>query len=665
MLARLGLQREDRVAMIMLDTVDFPILFWGAIRAGIIPIPLNTLLPVEQFRYILEDSRAKALFVSPPFLKAAETAMAGLPLKTLVVVGDAPAQYPSFGKLLDAESAAAPAETSADEVAFWLYSSGSTGMPKGVRHVHSSPMATAKLYGQGVLGITEDDVCFSAGKLYHAYGLGNGMSFPMSVGATAVLLPDRPTPAAIFEVLRREQPTLFFGAPTLYAMMLADPACTPENGSKRLRWCVSAAEALPEHVGTEWKKRFGVDILDGIGSTEMLHIFVSNQPGKLRYGTTGVAVPGYDLRIVDDKGADVPDGELGELLVRGPTAAEGYWNQREKTRRTFEGEWTRTGDIYVRDADGMYRYCGRNDDMFKVSGLWVSPFDVESALIIASRRARSCRRVEGGWRRAVAAEGVHHAEGWREGRRSAARGAEGAREAADRHVEIPALDRVRGQPAEDRDGEDPEIQAEGLSCVPAPRSAGEGGERASRVRGPASCTCPSPASDLGPRHPLPASRGEDREGPSSWNSSSSSLSGSSRARSAASSAPARRSCWCRCWSGSSGRRKPCRSWRSPPSWRTSRASSPGGARSTGARAWPSRHRRAGRGARRQDAAGPAVARRRYRDRAVPAGDDPAAALARRARYQAEALAPRAHRRGRRLHHRHRGDDRARSRCRSS
>jgi 4-hydroxybenzoate-CoA ligase len=381
MLARLGLSREDRVAMIMLDTVDFPVLFWGAIRAGIIPIPLNTLLPVEQFRYILQDSRAKALFVSPPFLKAAETAMAGLPLKTLVVAGDAPAQNLSFSKLLKAESAAAPAETSGDEVAFWLYSSGSTGMPKGVRHVHTSPKATAKLYGQGVLGVSENDVCFSAGKLYHAYGLGNGMSFPMSVGASTVLLPDRPTPAAIFDVLKRCQPTLFFGAPTLYAMMLADPVCTPETGSKRLRWCVSAAEALPEHVGIEWKKRFGVDILDGIGSTEMLHIFVSNLPGKLRYGTTGVAVPGYELRIVDDKGADVADGELGELLVRGPTAAEGYWNQREKTRRTFEGEWTRTGDIYVRDADGMYRYCGRNDDMFKVSGLWVSPFDVESALI--------------------------------------------------------------------------------------------------------------------------------------------------------------------------------------------------------------------------------------------------------------------------------------------
>jgi 4-hydroxybenzoate-CoA ligase len=382
MLARLGLQREDRFAMIMQDTVEFPVLFFGAIRAGIIPIPLNTLLPVEQFRYILQDSRAKALFVSPANLDAAEAASTGLStLKSLIVVGEGPERHQNFGKLLRAEAGGAPAETTSDEVAFWLYSSGSTGMPKGVRHIHTSLMQTAKLYGQGVLGITPDDICFTAGKLFHAYGLGNGMSFPLSVGASTVLLPGRPIPPAIFEVLKREQPTLFFGAPTLYAQILADANCTPENGSKRLRWCVSAAEALPEHVGAEWKKRFGVDILDGIGSTEMLHIFISNQPGRLRYGTSGVPVPGYDARIVDENGADVPDGELGELIVRGPTAAEGYWNQREKTRRTFEGEWTRTGDIYTRDADGMYRYCGRNDDMFKVSGLWVSPFDVESALM--------------------------------------------------------------------------------------------------------------------------------------------------------------------------------------------------------------------------------------------------------------------------------------------
>jgi 4-hydroxybenzoate-CoA ligase len=222
---------------------------------------------------------------------------------------------------------------------------------------------------------------FSAAKLFFAYGLGNSMTFPMAVGASAVLLPDRPTPDAVLEVMGRRNPTLFCGVPTLYAALLAHPDLGQGAGSARLRLCISAGEPLPEHVGTRWRDKVGCDILDGIGSTEMLHIFISNQPGKLRYGTSGVPVPGYDARIVDDKGADVADGEFGELIVRGPTAAEGYWNQREKTRRTFEGEWTRTGDIYTRDADGMYRYCGRNDDMFKVSGLWVSPFDVESALM--------------------------------------------------------------------------------------------------------------------------------------------------------------------------------------------------------------------------------------------------------------------------------------------
>jgi 4-hydroxybenzoate-CoA ligase len=382
MLEGLGLRREDRFAMIMLDTVDFPVLFWGAIRAGIVPIPLNTLLTAEQYRYILEDARVSVLFVSAPLLGVAQAAAAGVrSLKTIVVVGES-GELPRFDQLLAASTREAePAATSRDEVAFWLYSSGSTGMPKGVRHVHASPMETATLYAQPILGIAPDDVVYSAAKLFFAYGLGNGMSFPMSVGATAVLLPDRPTPQSVFAVLKREQPTLYFGVPTLYAAMLADAACTPANGSARLRLCISAGEALPEHVGLAWKGRFGVDILDGVGSTEMLHIFVSNRADQLKYGTSGVPVPGYEARLVDERGNDVATEEIGELLIRGPTAADGYWNQREKTRRTFEGEWTRTGDKYLREADGFYRYCGRTDDMFKVSGQWVSPFEVESALV--------------------------------------------------------------------------------------------------------------------------------------------------------------------------------------------------------------------------------------------------------------------------------------------
>ncbi|HZT46522.1 MAG TPA: benzoate-CoA ligase family protein [Hyphomicrobiaceae bacterium] len=377
-----GLQPEDRAAMIVLDTIEFPIIFWGSLKAGIVPAPLNTLLTPENYEAILNDSKAKALFVSKELLGGIEPIIARRrSLKAVFVVGESAHRHLSFENEL-AKRAPAPAlDVPADQCAFWLYSSGSTGRPKGVRHVHSSLKATADTYAAQVLGIRADDVVFSAAKLFFAYGLGNAMSFPMSVGATSVLLPERPTPEAVFRVFKQHQPTVFFGVPTLYASMLAHPGATREASSERLRLCVSAGEALPAEVGKAFAARFGVDILDGVGSTEMLHQYVCNSPTALKYGTSGKPVPGYEVRLVDEHGRDVPDGEVGEMLVKGPSAAEGYWNQREKSRATFEGGWTRSGDKYTRDAEGFYTYQGRTDDMFKVSGIWVSPFEVESALV--------------------------------------------------------------------------------------------------------------------------------------------------------------------------------------------------------------------------------------------------------------------------------------------
>jgi 4-hydroxybenzoate-CoA ligase len=376
-LSAAGIAREQRIALVMLDTIDFPVAFWGALRAGVVPVPINTLLPPDITGYILGDSRAAALFVSAPLLEPLRAAARRV---GRIVVSD-PAGGPSgFADFLRGGSNALPAECSPDETAFWLYSSGSTGNPKGVRHVHSSLSATADTYGAQVLGIAPDDLMFSAAKLFFAYGLGNSMTFPMAAAAATVLFPDRPTPDAVLDIMRHHRPTIFAGVPTLYAAMLAHPALGPGAGSDRLRRSISAGEPLPEHIGLRWRQAVGCDILDGIGSTEMLHIFLSNRPEDIRYGTTGKPVPGYDVRILE-AGGEVAAGEPGELVVRGPSAADGYWNQRQKSRHAFRGEWTHTGDTYIRDADGYYRYCGRSDDMLKVGGIWVSPFEVEEALI--------------------------------------------------------------------------------------------------------------------------------------------------------------------------------------------------------------------------------------------------------------------------------------------
>jgi 4-hydroxybenzoate-CoA ligase len=388
-LKALGLREENRLVLVMHDTVDHPVVFWGAIRAGIIPIPINTLLTAEQYAYLLADSRAAAVVVALPLAPALLSLRHRLPhLRTVIVVGGGAAAQAELREALAFEDVLAQGEpepftapTMSDEVAFWMYTSGSTGDPKAVKHVHTSLMAVARLMGQGVIGIRVDDVAFSAAKLSFSYGLGNAVAFPLSVGASAVLLSERPTPQAVLATLRRHQPTIFYAVPSLYAALLAQPDIGPGAGSDRLRLCISAGEALPAHLGERWREVVGVDVLDGIGSTEMLQTFLSNRPGDVRYGSTGKPVPGYEVKIVDESGQELPPGEIGELMVRGPSAGEGYWNQRAKSRRTFAGEWTCTGDKYLRDADGYYYYCGRTDDMFKVNGMWVSPFEVEAALV--------------------------------------------------------------------------------------------------------------------------------------------------------------------------------------------------------------------------------------------------------------------------------------------
>jgi benzoate-CoA ligase len=381
-LTGLGVAREQRVALALYDTIDFPAMFLGAIKAGIVPVALNTLLTTSDYDYMLRDSRSVALVVSEGLLPTLAPILGSLPdLRHVLVSGSDAHGHTSLAGLLGLNAGTfAPAATCADDACFWLYSSGSTGAPKGTVHVHSSLDATARLYGSPILGIEESDVVFSAAKLFFAYGLGNGLTFPLAVGATTVLMAERPTPAAVFKRLREHQPTIFYGVPTLYAAMLASPDL-PRRDELRLRRCASAGEALPAELGNKWSAHFGADILDGIGSTEMLHIFLSNRPGALKYGTTGKPVPGYDVKLTDDAGNAIADGEIGDLWIGGPSAAKEYWNQREKSRATFQGWWTKSGDKYYVDAEGYYVYAGRSDDMLKVGGQYVSPVEVESALI--------------------------------------------------------------------------------------------------------------------------------------------------------------------------------------------------------------------------------------------------------------------------------------------
>ncbi|MGE5335335.1 MAG: benzoate-CoA ligase family protein [Nitrososphaerota archaeon] len=388
-LAALGTEMEHRVALLLYDSPEFAASFFGAIRLGAVAVPFNTQLRPQDYLYLLNDCRARVLVAEADLWESLAPLRRQMPfLRHVVLVqregataGRDPGTVDYAALLAGASAKLATAPTTRDDAALWLYSSGSTGFPKGCVHLQHDMEYCDTHYAKPILQLKPDDITFSAAKLFFAYGLGNGLYFPLAAGASSILYPGRVTPEAAFQVISQQRPTIFFGVPTLYAAMLAMPDAAEKYDTSSLRLCVSAGESLPAELFTRWKDRFGVEILDGIGSTEILHIFISNVAGNVVPGSSGQLVPGYEAKIVDEQGQPVPQGEIGNLLIAGDSICSQYWNKHERTKATISGQWIATGDKYYQDEQGNYWYGGRSDDMLKVSGQWVSPVEVEAALV--------------------------------------------------------------------------------------------------------------------------------------------------------------------------------------------------------------------------------------------------------------------------------------------
>ncbi|HET9489409.1 MAG TPA: benzoate-CoA ligase family protein [Methylomirabilota bacterium] len=383
-LAGLGVEMEHRVVLILDDTPAFAAAFWGAAKLGAVAVPLNPLMTIEEYDFLLRDSRARVVVAEPEIAARLADARGRWPsLRAVVSAGAGVAGAPALADLMAKASPvlepAAP--TVADDAMYWGYTSGSTGAPKAAVHGHRDFVAAADLVGVGVFGLGPDDLVFSASKLYFAFGLGNSLYFPLRVGAASVLVPGRVSPEAAFEIIAAERPSVFFAVATLYARMLRVPDAERRWDLSSLRLCVSSGEALPPAVFDGWKARFGHELLDVVGSTEALHDFIANTPGAARRGSSGRVVPGFEARLIDDAGRPVFTGHVGHLLIKGPTTALAYWNRHDRTRQTMQGEWLRTGDMFWQDADGYFYFAGRADDMLKVGGQWVSPAEVEAALV--------------------------------------------------------------------------------------------------------------------------------------------------------------------------------------------------------------------------------------------------------------------------------------------